>query len=716
MDTEHGADLKGLMGRRTAGLKRAEYNRRVRAWSLYDWANSAFAVVVLAAVLPTYFVDVAGTSLDSPATAAAYWAVIIAISLALVAVLAPVVGTMSDVVRGKKYLLAFFTLLGVGATGSLFFVSTGDWQLAGALFIVGRLGFGLANVFYDSLLPHVAVEEDQDRVSSRGYAYGYLGGGILLVIAVALILLLPDEDNLGVRVSFIAVAVWWAVFSIPILRRLPEPPAAAAKLARGASVVRTSFGRLRTTFNSIRTYRELTKFLFAFLLYDNGIGTVIALAVVYGSELGFGTLELVGALVLVQFVGTPFTLMFGAITDPQSRRRGRIATLLAVNIIAVPAIGIAAAHTLDRDTVGRPDPPFEAVGPFIGEGEYDSGSDAFTRTGDWQVIGKDALPAGARSDYVAASTAGSRIDIPFNGQRIRLTHSEGADHGTWEVLLDGAPLLEDGEPVVIDAYRPTVRFEVPEEFEAGEEGTHTLSLISLADGDPAAIGSVIAIGRIEVSPPVRAADLGVILGLLGAVLAASLVAALMFGGRVQRLAERLDTKRTILFTLGVYTGIVIWGYFLDTVIEFWFLAWAVAIVQGGSQALSRSLYANIAPASQSGEFFGFFTAVARLGAIIGPLLFAAAVAIFGNSRPAVASLAVLFVAGGALLARVDVTQGRMVAAFHDRTALSYPRHVEGGLADYGRPQSLPEAAEGFRKRIRALDGTEVTGARDDEEG
>ncbi len=703
------------MGRRTAGLKRAEYNQRVHAWSLYDWANSAFAVVVLAAVLPTYFVDVAGTSLASPATAAAYWAIIIAISLALVAVLAPIVGTMSDVMRGKKYLLAFFTLVGVAATGSLFLVSTGDWQLAGGLFIVGRLGFGLANVFYDSLLPHVAVEEDQDRVSTRGYAYGYLGGGLLLVIAVGLILTLPDEDNLGVRLSFVAVAVWWALFSIPLLRRLPEPPAAAAKLARGTSVIGTSFGRLRTTFGNIQSYRELTKFLFAFLLYDNGIGTVIALAVVYGAELGFGTLELVGALVLVQFVGIPFTLMFGAVTDGTSPRRGHLLTLLMVNIVAVPALGIAAAYSLDRDVVGRPDPAFAPAGAFVGEGEYNSTIDAFITTGDWQVIGKDDLPAGARSDYVAAAAAGSRIDIPFNGQRITLNHSEGADHGTWDVLMDGTALLEDGEPVVIDAYRPTVRFEVPEEFEAETEGTHTLSLVSRSTSNPEASGSVIAIGQIEVLPPVRTAELGTILGLLGAVVAASLLAAAIFGRRVQGLAERLDTKRTILLTLIVYTGIVIWGYFLDTVIEFWFLAWAVAIVQGGSQALSRSLYSNLAPASQSGEFFGFFTAVARLGAIIGPLLFAGAVAAFGSSRPAVASLAVLFILGGVLLARVDVQQGRYMAAYHDLTALSYPRHVEGGLANYGRPESLPEAAQGFRKRIRALDGTEVTGPGDDEE-
>ena len=506
-----------------------------------------------------------------------------------------------------------------------------------------------------------------------------------------------------------------ALFSIPLLRRLPEPPAAAAKLALNGSVVRTSFGRLRTTFSNIRTYRQLSKFLLAFLLYDNGIGTVIALAVVYGAALGFGTLELVGALLLVQFLGVGFTLLFGALTDTASRHRGRILAFLLVNMVAIPALGITAAHTFERDAVGRPDPAFETIGEFRGEGDYNATQAGVLTEGDWRVIGKDDLPAGARHDLVAASTAGARLDIPFNGQRITVKHSEGADHGTWAVLMDGAPLLEDGEPVTIDAYRPTVRFEVLEDFEAATEGTHTLSLVSGPSTNAASSGTVMAVGQIEVLPPVRTSDIGTIFGLLGAVLAAAVVGMLLLGKRLKALAERIDTKRAILLSLAVYTMIAVWGYFLDSVVEFWFLAWAVAIVQGGSQALSRSLYSNLAPASQSGEFFGFFTAIARLGAVIGPLLFAGAVAAFGSSRPAVASLALLFVLGGILLARVDVDEGRNTAAFHDLTALSYPRHVQGGLVNYGRPESLPEAAKGFRERIRALDGAEVTGPGDNQE-
>ena len=703
------------MGRKTAGLSRAEYRRRVRAWSLYDWANSAFAVVVLAAVLPTYFVDVAATSLESPATAAVYWAIILATSLLIVAVLAPLLGTVSDVMRGKKYLLAVFTIIGATATGMLFLVSTGDWLLAAALFVVGRVGFGLANVFYDSLLPHTAIEQDRDRVSARGYALGYLGGGIVLTAAVTLIFVLPDSDNQGVRASFVLVAVWWALFSLPILRRLPEPPAATAKLAKGSSVLGTSFKRLGTTFRNMRSYKELVKFLFAFLLYDNGIGTVIALAVVYGAELGFGTLELVGALILVQFVGVPFTLMFGSSTNKASRWRGTIVALLVVNVIAVPAVGIAAAYTLDRDTVGRPDPAFAAVDEFLGEGEYESTAAGIVFTGQWRTLTPGELPSGARSNYVLAGATGARLDIPFNGQRIKIVHSEGAAHGIWDVLMDGRPYVEDGEAVTIDAYRPTVRFGVPETFKADTEGPHTLSLVATTRAHPDALGNVISLGEFEVLEPLRTADLGFILALLGGVLGVSGVIALAFGRRLNSVVGELDTKASILMMLAVYTGIVSWGYFLDTVIEFWFLAWAVAIVQGGSQALSRSLYSNLAPASQSGEFFGFFTAVARFGAVIGPLLFAGAIALFDSTRPAVASLAVLFVGGGLLLSRVNVADGIAAARHHDLTALSYPRHVEGGLANYGRPELVPEAEESLRKRVRSFDRGQVTGAGNDQE-
>ena len=197
-----------------------EYRNRIRAWTLYDWANSAFATTILAAVLPVFYSQVAGATLPSPARATAYWSAGLSVSLFFVAILSPILGTVSDIMRGKKRLLSVFLGIGVVATGLLVFVNTGDWLLASILFIVGRIGFSGSIVFYDALLPHVAREEDRDVVSTRGYAFGYLGGGLLLAINIAMIFALP-ENNLGSRLSFLSVAVWWLIFSIPLLRIVP---------------------------------------------------------------------------------------------------------------------------------------------------------------------------------------------------------------------------------------------------------------------------------------------------------------------------------------------------------------------------------------------------------------------------------------------------------------------------------------------------------------
>ncbi|MCI0519722.1 MAG: MFS transporter, partial [Chloroflexi bacterium] len=309
-----------------------EYKRRVWAWTMYDWANSAFATTILAAVLPIYFSQVAGATLPSASIATAYWSTGLSLSLLIIAVLSPILGTISDVMRGKKPFLAAFAGLGIIATGLLVFVDTGDWVLASIFGILGRIGFSGANTFYDALLPHVAAEDDQDRVSARGYAMGYLGGGLLLAINVVMIQLLPG--TWGPRLSFLSVAIWWAVFTIPLLRRVPEPPAAAAHLAKGASVVGESFRRLGATLRDIRQYRELFKYLLGFLIYNDGIGTIIGVAAIYGAELGFGTLELILALLLVQFVGIPYALIFGRLPNPAEKRRPLFLAFILFNLVA----------------------------------------------------------------------------------------------------------------------------------------------------------------------------------------------------------------------------------------------------------------------------------------------------------------------------------------------------------------------------------------------
>jgi UMF1 family MFS transporter len=178
------------------------------------------------------------------------------------------------------------------------------------------------------------------------------------------------------------------------------------------------------------------------------------------------------------------------------------------------------------------------------------------------------------------------------------------------------------------------------------------------------------ISAVEVLPGLRRSNLGLIIGMIVAVELAGLAISFLVGRAwFSRLADGLDTKRSILLALSVYAVIAVWGFFLNSVVEFWFLAWMVAVVQGGSQALSRSLYAGMSPAAKSGEFFGLFGIMEKFSAIIGPLFFGVAGAIFNSSRPAVLSLILLFLLGGYLLTRVDVEAGRRVAQAEDAREL-----------------------------------------------
>jgi UMF1 family MFS transporter len=640
------------------------YKRLINAWCLYDWANSAFATTILAAVLPIYYSQVAGATLPSEARATAYWSLGLSISLAIVAVFAPILGTISDVSRGKQRFLTTFAGMGILGTGLLVLVDTGDWLLASVLFIVGRVGFTGGNVFYDALLPHVARKDDQDRVSTRGYAFGYLGGGLLLAINVVMIQFLPG--TWGPRLSFLSVAIWWAVFSIPILTRVPEPPAATATLAPGENVISISFGRLWETLKDIQRYRELFKYLIAFLIYNDGIGTIIGVAAIYGAELGFGSVELILALLLVQFVGIPFSLIFGRLPSRAETRRPLFLAFILFNLVFLPVVGIAGRRALPDEITGAPLPAYQSTAAAVGEGTYPADEQALRYTGTWETRTISAENLGTDTDVVYAVTnePEARVDFAFNGQEVKMVYSSGPERGIWAVEIDGQPLLEEdtGRPLTIDAYRATVRYGEVQIFATQEPGEHILSLINTSEGQ----GTEMALAQVEVLPPIRQSQLPLIIGMILAVEAVGLVFAFFLGRPLfSGLAERLDTRSSIILALTVYAVIAVWGYFLNSVIEFWFLAWMVAVVQGGSQALSRSLYASMSPAAKSGEFFGLYGIMEKFSAIIGPLLFAAAAAAFDSSRPAVLSLIVFFLVGIALLARVDVTEGRRVAQEED---------------------------------------------------
>jgi MFS transporter, UMF1 family len=649
-----------------------EYRRRIWAWTMYDWANSAFATTILAAVLPIYFSQVAGATLPSAARATSLWSAGLSLSLLIAAVISPILGTVSDVMRGKKLLLAIFAGLGIAGTALLVFVDTGDWIFASIVAIIGRIGFSSANVFYDALLPHVAKPEDQDRVSARGYAMGYLGGGILLAVNVVMIQMLPG--TLGARLSFLSVAVWWAVFSIPLFRRVPEPPSAGVQRAPGVNVLAVSIARLVATLRDIRRYRELFKFVLAFLIYADGIGTIIGVAAIYGAELGFGSVELILALLLVQFVGIPFSLIFGRLPSRTTSLRPVFLAFILFNMIFLPITGVAGAQLLPADISGAAPAPFSRTATAVGEGIYLAGDRDIVYTGAWEALAVAAEDLGSRSgaEYFVTNQSQAAYSLPFFGQQVTLVYSTGPDHGLWEVELDGRPYLDEtGQPLVIDAYSPVQRYGIGLTLVAEEAGEHTVRIINTGRSNPASQGTRMSIASLEILPPLRESSLPTVVGLLFGLQLVGLVLAFIFGPLLfSGLADSIDTKRAIQLALVIYTVIAIWGYFLNSVVEFWFLAFMVAVVQGGSQALSRSLFSYISPATKSGEFFGLFGVMEKFSAVVGPALFAVAVLIFDSSRPAVLSIIVFFAVGGYLLSRVNVEEGRRIAVADDQAALS----------------------------------------------
>ena len=315
------------------------HRRELRAWALYDWANSAFVTTIVTAVFPIFYVSVAAADLPE-VEATQRFAFTTSVALALVALLTPVLGAVADYLGAKKRLLGTFLALGVVASVTLFFISQGAWLFASLVFVLGNVGFSSANVFYNSLLPHIAREDEIDRVSTAGYALGYLGGGLLLAINLAWILA-PDrfglaDAEMASRLSFVSVALWWAGFSIPLFRRVHEPPRQLeSDEVASLNPVRVAVTRLVETFHEIRGYRHAFLFLLAFLAYNDGISTIIRMATVYGTEIGLGQTDLIGAILLVQFVGIPFTFLFGLLAGRIGAKRALYLGLSVYILVSV---------------------------------------------------------------------------------------------------------------------------------------------------------------------------------------------------------------------------------------------------------------------------------------------------------------------------------------------------------------------------------------------
>jgi MFS transporter, UMF1 family len=416
---------------------------QLRAWAMYDWANSAYYTTIVAAVFPIYYQSVVAADLpDAVATSRFAWATTIAIMI--VAFVAPLLGAIADYASLKKRMLAIFALVGALSAIALFWVERGDWGLALMLFVIGNIGVAGSIVFYESLLPHLVEPKDLDRVSSAGYAIGYCGGGVLLAINLLMIQKpgwfgIPDAGT-GVRLALASVGVWWLLFSIPLFRRVPEPPPSrSAGPAEHGNIVMIGVRRLLQTFRELRQYKQAFLLLLAFLVYNDGIQTIIRMATIFGTEIGIDQGAMITALLITQFIGVPFAFVFGA------------------------------------------------------------------------------------------------------------------------------------------------------------------------------------------------------------------------------LAGRIGAKVAVFCGLAVYAFIIVLAYFMSSAIHFYALAILVGMVQGGTQALSRSMFASMIPRHKSSEFFAFFGVFERYAGILGPLIFAVMIEATGESRNAILAVLSFFVIGGGILTFVDVEAGRRTA-------------------------------------------------------
>lgn len=310
--------------------------RKAISWAFYDWANSAFATTVIAGFFPIFFKQY--WSAGAPVTQSTFW-LGAANSLAslLIVFLAPLLGAIADRGGARKRFLLAFAALGIVMTGALYGVAQGRWIWAATFYILALIGFSAGNIFYDALLVGVAGQRKLDIVSALGYSLGYLGGGLLFALNV-LMTLYPDWFGLadaaeGVRVSFVTVALWWALFSIPLLLWVPEPP--APDRVGGLAAIRAGFGQLRGTFREIRRLRVVGTFLLAYWLYIDGVDTVIHMAVDYGLALGFPADSLIVALLLTQFVGFPAAIAFGRLGERWGPRTGILIAIAVYFLITV---------------------------------------------------------------------------------------------------------------------------------------------------------------------------------------------------------------------------------------------------------------------------------------------------------------------------------------------------------------------------------------------
>ena len=310
--------------------------KAILSWSLYDWANSAFATTVMAGFFPLFF-KAYWANQANIVESTFYLGMANSIASILVAAMAPFLGAIADRWTAKKKFLALFAFIGVISTGGLWIVEQGMWQFAAALYVIATVGFSGGNIFYDAMLPGVASKKKIDYASSLGFSLGYLGGGLLFLVNVLMYLNpgwfgIPDQAT-AIKLSFVSVAVWWAVFSIPVMLWVEEPKYYESEGI--ADAVKQGLKQFSDTIKEIRNLKIVGLFLAAYWLYIDGVDTIIRMAVDYGMSIGFPASALITALLLTQFIAFPATLGFYWFSNKIGPKRAVLTAIIAYSCITI---------------------------------------------------------------------------------------------------------------------------------------------------------------------------------------------------------------------------------------------------------------------------------------------------------------------------------------------------------------------------------------------
>ncbi|HAK59500.1 MAG TPA: MFS transporter [Nitrospiraceae bacterium] len=316
--------------------------KQIFSWAMYDWANSAFSTVIMAGFFPIFFRDYWSAGRESESITLSL-GLANSLSSLVIVILAPILGAIADRGGAKKRFLLLFAMLGITMTAGLFWVAKGHWILAMWLYMASTIGFIGGNIFYDAFIVNIASEVKYDIVSAIGFSLGYLGGGLLFAFCIFMTIHpgwfgLAGEAQ-AVRVSFLLVAVWWAIFSLPLLLFVKDPP--VPKRLSTVQMVKEGLEQFVDTFHYIRRMKVVFLFLLAYWLYIDGVDTIIRMAVDYGKALGFGTNELILALLITQFVGFPSAIVFGKIGEKLGAKTGIYIGIIVYTLVTLWAYGMS---------------------------------------------------------------------------------------------------------------------------------------------------------------------------------------------------------------------------------------------------------------------------------------------------------------------------------------------------------------------------------------